>query len=174
MDGRGRALVNIFVERLRRTVNIFLLSNNMNVVHIDKLISDVESVETVYVAGGADAAAIKQVEQELGFSFCSDYVEFLRKYGSIAVVDERLIGLHMDYFSDTSGGDVRCESRRFTSETGVPLDKKTVLMNFEGEGYVILDHSDGSSLLYDPFSKKYHSFAKNLEEAIEEFLKSHL
>lgn len=145
----------------------------MDFEHVDSLITDAKTREFVYVAGGAGSAVIKQVEKEMGVTFCKDYVEYLRKYGSIGVGEDQLAGIIMDYFSDTSGGDVRFETSRFTSETGLALDNKTVLLNFSGEGYVVLDHSNGSVLLYDPFSKKYHSYANDLEGAIEVYFNDH-
>lgn len=145
----------------------------MDLGHIDKLIAKAKSRESVYVAGGAEVAAIRQVENELGISFCSDYVEFLSKYGMIGVVDEHLFGLHMKYFSDKSGGDVRFETRRFTSETGLTLENKTVLLNIDGEGYLLIDHANGAVLSYDPLAKMFHSYAPNLEGAIEKFFETY-
>ena len=146
----------------------------MDTEKINGILSDLEQAgpDYFYLGGGVSRERIKSVEAELGIEFCTDYIQFINKYGFLGLHDEYIAGISNLGFD---GGRRELEDVRSTMD-GIKEDAeyepgagRTILQNFDYEFFYLLDHTDAKVYFADPFSGETGVKYPNLEALLIEF-----
>ena len=147
----------------------------MNVDEINRLIdlANKEDKYTVCKSTGASVSSIDIIQRELNLDFCEPYVQFLKEFGQLLVVDNGICGIARDDTSIESSGTVIFESKEFDKRYGLPSGC-TVLMNKEDEFYWLLNHKSQTISWYDPFARELGATSKTLESFIVEKIEVYL
>ena len=118
------------------------------------MLFDKYSIES---SGGVEKTIIEAAENELGFKFSDDFIEYLNVYGTVELNGSELFGLGVDGYRNI----VRATNKEKSLSENFP-SKCVVIYNMGINNLLILLGEDGCIYEYTPRSinKIYNSFSQ--------------
>lgn len=130
--------------------------------------------EPLVIAGPVSDSQISDVETTLAAKISGQYRRFLRRYGTIAVLDAPVNGIYPDDHMSEAGGTLLGDTLRVREEFG--LDRELLVIRVsEDEHFVCLDQGSENveGAVYAVEVRKGHTRTK-LADSFEDYVKGDL
>ncbi|WP_454953536.1 SMI1/KNR4 family protein [Fusobacterium hwasookii] len=128
------------------------------------IIEKINKIEKLYHTEGCSFKQIKEAQQELGITFPDEYIDIIKKYGTISFYGTEWTGLNVEGYLNV----VSTTKQEREMNSAFPLDC-FVLENQGIDGLIIICNEKGEvfSIQYSKIEKIYSSISDYLDECIK-------
>lgn len=127
------------------------------------IIEKINKIEKLYHTEGCSFKQIKEAQQELGITFPDEYIDIIKKYGTISFYGTEWTGLNVEGYLNV----VSATKQEREMNSAFPLDC-FVLENQGIDGLIVICNEKGEifSIQYSKIEKIYSSISDYLDECI--------
>lgn len=127
------------------------------------IIEKINKIEKLYHTEGCSFKQIKEAQLELGITFPDEYIDIIKKYGTISFYGTEWTGLNVEGYLNV----VSATKQEREMNSAFPLDC-FVLENQGIDGLIVICNEKGEifSIQYSKIEKIYSSISDYLDECI--------
>lgn len=127
------------------------------------IIEKINKIEKLYHTEGCSFKQIKEAQLELGITFPDEYIDIIKKYGTISFYGTEWTGLNVEGYLNV----VSATKQEREINSAFPLDC-FVLENQGIDGLIVICNEKGEifSIQYSKIEKIYSSISDYLDECI--------
>lgn len=130
---------------------------------MSSIIEKINKIEKLYHTEGCSFKQIKEAQLELGITFPDEYIDIIKKYGTISFYGTEWTGLNIEGYLNV----VSATKQEREMNSAFPLDY-FVLENQGIDGLIVICNEKGEifSIQYSKIEKIHDSISSYLDECI--------